>query len=277
MLCLCFLILFVEISHAQDKEFIYEGSLLLKDKTSIKYKINFNTNEKKKTINGYSITDEKGPNETKALLKGTFGNNIITINEYEIVSTKTKAKDVSFCYVNAVMNLISISADKQLNGKFIGKLYPKNEICATGTIQLKKIEPVVKLNPIITKPIEKITPKEEKLDIKQFTILNNNNSYTWTSDTATIEIWDQGNQDGDIVSIFVDGQLLKSNILLTSNKMLFKIPISKKGEHSISIRAENEGKFSPNTGSLILYDKNKKYMLYCESKQFEMKSIKIIR
>lgn len=281
--CILVVLFLLSLSTTMLSQTIYDGKLIVKESGIFNYKLVLNIDSNKKTVSGYSITDEKGKEETKTLVKGTFqpNKNKINISEYEIVSTKAKASDVVFCFIEAELEMKMVENDSALVGKFTGRLFPKKDICGTGGVFVKQpARKKIKKPKVPTQlPKEKIaTPaKEEKIEAKSFDIVTSNTVLTWSSDSALVEIWDQGNQDADSVSIFFDGKLLVSNLKLTDTKVKYKVPISKTSEHMVSILAENEGKYTPNTAAMILHDGNKKYQLLCESKINEMKTIKIKR
>ena len=93
-------------------------------------------------ISGYSITDEKGNEETKTLLRGTFNENKkkISIKEYQIEKTKSKAKDIVFCFIEVELTVSSVKNEVTLVGQFTGKLFPTNEICGNGGVFVKEVK-----------------------------------------------------------------------------------------------------------------------------------------
>ncbi|MBQ4819379.1 hypothetical protein [Aquimarina sp. MMG016] len=64
---------------------------------------------------------------------------------------------------------------------------------------------------------------------------------------------DHGQQDGDVVRIFINGDIIKSGAFLTNAHQRIKINMVK-GLNKIDILALNEGESSPNTAEFHLYD-----------------------
>lgn len=72
---------------------------------------------------------------------------------------------------------------------------------------------------------------------------------TVSQKNITITVWDHGQEDGDIINMFLNGKLLKGNILLTKKKKKFDVLLTS-GSNMFEIEAVNEGSVSPNTASV---------------------------
>ena len=72
------------------------------------------------------------------------------------------------------------------------------------------------------------------------------------SSRITVKIWDHGDEDGDIVSIYVNGQAVAEFVEIFHTPKTFKFTIQP-GDNRIVFRAENEGLQSPNTGSIAIH------------------------
>lgn len=80
-----------------------------------------------------------------------------------------------------------------------------------------------------------------------------------TSKLVRIEVRDHSLVDGDRIKVYVNEELINSNIML--NGLYYIIPINlKKGYNRIDIEAINEGYSGPNTAELKVYDE-KGYLL----------------
>lgn len=74
-----------------------------------------------------------------------------------------------------------------------------------------------------------------------------------TSKSVRIEVRDHSLVDGDRIKVYVNEQMISSNIML--NGLFYIIPIDlKKGYNRIDIEALNEGYSGPNTAQLNVYD-----------------------
>ena len=73
--------------------------------------------------------------------------------------------------------------------------------------------------------------------------------------TISLDLYDDGEVDGDIVSVYLNGKNILSNYTLTDKgkRLTIKLDPAKK-ENELVIYAENEGSIPPNTGLMIVYD-----------------------
>ena len=72
----------------------------------------------------------------------------------------------------------------------------------------------------------------------------------------TISVWDHGKIDGDIVSIYVNGELLINEKTLNgpSDKIEVNTTLDYNGYNYILLYAHNEGRISPNTAAIRIDD-----------------------
>ncbi|WP_113638138.1 hypothetical protein [Nubsella zeaxanthinifaciens] len=69
-----------------------------------------------------------------------------------------------------------------------------------------------------------------------------------------ILIWDSGQIDGDIVSLYVNGKEIIANYTLTASKKRLPVTLDNKGYNYILLYAHNEGTLPPNTCAVSLDD-----------------------
>lgn len=87
----------------------------------------------------------------------------------------------------------------------------------------------------------------DNIDLGTIFISNNN---------VTIDVWDHGLIDGDIVSIYVNGKLYIDEVELDDyqNKISFNVNLDYKGYNYVLLYAHNEGSISPNTCAINISD-----------------------
>jgi len=71
-----------------------------------------------------------------------------------------------------------------------------------------------------------------------------------------INLWDHGRQDGDIVSIYLNGYPIVSEYHLTYQKKGFELKLDPSQPNDLFLYAHNLGKFPPNTVSIEIIDGN---------------------
>jgi hypothetical protein len=149
----------------------------------------------------------------------------------------------------------------------------KKPITKTNTTPVKK--PVVVNKPPLTKPITKTTPvKKPAIDTTQKTtnpvakILPPPVKTTDVLKTRTnelvqvltvhdpdviVKLYDNGEIDGDTISVYLDKKLVLSMKGLTATPLIVKFKIDEdNSEHELVMVAENLGRFPPNTSLMIV-------------------------
>ncbi len=130
-------------------------------------------------------------------------------------------------------------------------------------------EKTVKVKPVKTKEVtetkevtvnkepQKITetkPKQAAADING-RMIETIQSVNYTSDSLLITLYDNGEVDGDTVSVLMNGEVIMPMIGLSTNAVRKKISTVNTGDSiQLIMYAENLGLLPPNTGLLIVYD-----------------------
>jgi hypothetical protein len=94
--------------------------------------------------------------------------------------------------------------------------------------------------------------------------------------TITVAIWDNAAEDGDIITIIVNGEVKAANVEIFHAKKTFKFTISSTTQNYISFYAVNEGTSSPNTASGTVYDGNSTQSFNVGMKQGESYSFNLV-
>lgn len=98
------------------------------------------------------------------------------------------------------------------------------------------------------------------------------------SDSLLVNIYDNGEIDGDIISLFYNKQLILSNQKLTHKSVRMNLVMdSTLGVNEISMFAENLGLIPPNTALLVIDDGKNKYELRLSSNLEKNATISIKR
>ncbi|WP_422079991.1 hypothetical protein [Ulvibacterium sp.] len=69
-----------------------------------------------------------------------------------------------------------------------------------------------------------------------------------------INLWDHGRKDGDIVSIYLNGEAVVSEYYLEYRKKTFEVQLDPSKPNDLFLYAHNLGKFPPNTVSIEILD-----------------------
>ena len=151
----------------------------------------------------------------------------------------------------------------------------KNEI-VSNQVQTtpKKIEtPVVTISPDANKTnIKTNISNTNKLDpnfATAATFANERRSekmrtINYKSDSLELVLYDNGEVDGDTVSVLMNGEVIvaKQGLLAVAYKKTIYLPPGSNDSTVLTLYAENLGKYPPNTGLLIIHDGDDDYKLY---------------
>ncbi len=99
---------------------------------------------------------------------------------------------------------------------------------------------------------EKTIPTPEKFNNRTKNILKR---IDISQPNFKVDLYDDGDVDGDIVSVYFNGKILLSNIKLTEKPLTLNLTIDpSKTENELLVYAENEGDIPPNTALMIVTD-----------------------
>jgi hypothetical protein len=77
-------------------------------------------------------------------------------------------------------------------------------------------------------------------------------TYNVHDDTIRVKLWDNASQDGDIVSIYLNGQWVLLQYMLTNTPRTFRWPIIQGQNNDLILVAINQGSSGPNTCSISI-------------------------
>jgi hypothetical protein len=237
----------------------------LSDEDFISYQISFS--EANGTISGYSITDMGGPHETKSFISGYFSDTDNTLEFYEsgILYTKSFVNQKDFCYAHFDGKLKKLNERQHIEGSFQG-LYDNGEKCISGEIKLasfgrmlrkaQKLDKRIDRNPLVSKEQKEKVNLVQALDSLTMNLISNNEklSVFTENEAVTLELFDAGQEDGDRISIYVDGSIFLNNYTVTTAPKSIVIP-TLKDKTLVKIVALNNGTIGGNTVRLNLVDK----------------------
>jgi hypothetical protein len=258
------------------------------DKSIITYRIVFEEFNGK--VNGYSVTDLDGAHETKNTIVGTYDKKtkLFSFQEKEILYTKSKFEESAFCFVNFSGKVKLVNNTSKVEGTFKG-LYKNKTKCIDGTVTLVGSHKIYNFANKVNKKIQKskkvdqetknkVNPVKmiDSLKINKLSKDQNLNVF-WESKKVVIEIFDAGQEDGDIINLYHNNVIILENYKISNNKKILSIPINLAVKNEFKILAVNEGLIVPNTAKIILIDENRTFELLSSFKRQESASITIIK
>jgi hypothetical protein len=159
-------------------------------------------------------------------------------------------------------------------------VHVKETIVVKDTIKVKEtvtVKDTVKVTIVDTiKTQVKVTEDNSKLlaEFKNRTQVKMG-EFAANTNQITIQVYDNGMEDGDIVSVFVNDQVVLKEYTLVKSKHEFKVELQP-GENTITLFAHNLGKFKPNTMAMIVSDGTNQKSLVLNSDFNSSGSLKVI-
>jgi hypothetical protein len=98
------------------------------------------------------------------------------------------------------------------------------------------------------------------------------------SDSVRLSFYDNGEIDGDSISIFVNNQVVLTHQELTAKALTMYLHLDTTREiNEVGMFAENLGKYPPNTALMVITDGKHRYEIFMSSSLTENATIKIRR
>jgi len=85
----------------------------------------------------------------------------------------------------------------------------------------------------------------------------------YVSDSLELALYDNGEVDGDTVSVLLNGEIIlaRQGLKASAIKKMIYVPAGKDDSMTLVLYAENLGKYPPNTGLLIVHDGDETYQI----------------
>lgn len=264
-------ILFPHIGSAQTYTFYGVLKLEGTQQELIPYKLVFSESNEK--INGYSVTDFRGENETENIITGTYNDKtkVLSVKEKDIIYTKSPVSENLFCFVNFHSKIKLTNKKAYINTNFNG-LFKNGKKCIDGKVMMIGTGTVFKLLNKVNNKIQ----KSKKLDDQQkqqynvyhlFDSLQTQNlsdkqdlTVFVDTDSITFVIWDSDVEDGDEINFYQNGKVILPNYIVQKAKKYLHIKLDKR-KNVFKIEALNQGTQGLNTAMVnIIGDNSVKFL-----------------
>jgi hypothetical protein len=210
--------------------------------------------------------------QVKSSMTGTF----LTIDKYKYTCPQMR---VSFSLDVATKNL-----DSMLSNSIVGKKFwmPQRE-----DVVVSANKPVVNGSPTATNPI--VGPARARMDDSTINYNERNLLAQFTrrkiiytkdleigSDSIRISLYDNGEIDGDTVTVFLNGKPVLSHQELTARALNIYLTLdNSKDVNEISLFAENLGKIPPNTALMVVTDGITRFEVFLSSSYTQNATVRI--
>jgi hypothetical protein len=104
------------------------------------------------------------------------------------------------------------------------------------------------------------------------------NEITVSSDTLKVDFYDNGEVDGDSISVFFNDQLLGSNLMLSTRSIHMDLKLDTSKEiNELAMFANNLGSIPPNTALMLVSDGKQRYEVRLSSNLEQNAMVRIRR
>jgi len=262
------------VAGAQDLNGIWKGKLVMAPGACFPvYNIELQLQVAGTRVTGTAYHFSDSLNYVRENFEGTYNkdSNLLVIKEIGIVTFKIREdcvpciKTYRLTFHRGGGNVIT---DEQLRGSWStpsGKAIDGKTPCDPGTIVMNRFEkasfkPELKLPPSLTNRKAELV-KEIKVD----------------TGTIKIDFYDNGQIDGDTISVYTNGMPNVSRKLLTTKPVSMTIRIDlKHTEQEVIMVGENLGSIPPNTALMIVTAGDKRYQLYLTSDEQKNAMVRFI-
>lgn len=263
-------------------DIVLQGYLGIAGGESFHYKLVFK--DSLGAIHGYSYTWQDEKKQVKTAITGIFNKaeRTLIFQETNIVANTGFESRATICLIKASLKYKDDAGSKMIAGA-ITTSDAGNVACTPGSISIPYTEaaaavfnapapPAIikeeKTAPAIRKPQKPViivydtntvryAPKETKPEPVETITAGDDKQYEWNAATVELDIWDGGKEDGDVVSVEVNGAILLGKYKLVNSKKRLSIPIQKGETLTIAIVAHTEGSEPPNTAHILLTDEHR--------------------
>ncbi|HKK87490.1 MAG TPA: hypothetical protein VJ917_01490 [Saprospiraceae bacterium] len=259
------LLLLHYFAHAQSNYFFGVIRLEGLEDRPISYILQYDRNDNELT--GHSLTDLLGRHETKNHIEGTIlpESGTIQFQEKDIIYTKSKISDESFCFIDFEGELIDPFSDRpRIKGNFKG-FYGSGEECARGSLDLVGSEAIKDVAKRASNKIQKSkkVPDSLKIDydlneffdslhVHNLGASENLNLFA-SGEEIIFDIWDSRNEDGDIINVYHNERLLLDHFSVKNKKFKLEVKLEEAG-NVFRIEALNQGSQGLNTAMIEIQD-----------------------
>ena len=256
------------IGNAQDINGIWKGKLIMEPGGCFPvYNIELQLQVAGTRITGTSYHYSDTSNYVKETFEGLYkkDSNHISISEIGVTTFHIPG-DCIPCIKKYNLSFHKGSgAEEQLRGAWSGKTMDNKSTCPPGTIVLIRYDkstfkPEFRLPPSLTKRKTELV-KEIYVD----------------TGSIKIDFYDNGQIDGDTISVFANSMPVVSNKRLGTKPVSITVKIDlKRTEQEVIMVGENLGAIPPNTALMIITAGDKRYQLYLTSDEQKNAMVRFI-
>lgn len=177
-----------------------------------------------------------------------------------VLQDNKSSEDFFWCVKKGDLSLIEKNGEWILAGKWGA------EGCDAGRFWIKKdLPPAPKPEKEIAPPIvlaERVVEEKARIEVGAKQI--------------TVQLWDNKREDGDIISLNLNGKWILKNYRVTNARKTLQLELDQP-ENLLVLHAENLGKMPPNTAAISIDDGSQRKILVLNSDMGKSEALRIVR
>ncbi len=226
----------------------------------VPYKITFST-DADDSLFGQSHFDFNGKNSTSSEIKGKISSRGKQISFIETlnISSQSNSESSDFCFLRLESVKINNKKDNSvISGDFTSS-FTDNTPCINGKIYLVSENFInlieEKINSQDSLKAQQQIAQQLLSNVKKNTVTLENQERIEINTQGSVElyVYDKHSEDGDRITILLNGEVLERDLTLKNDKKKYLINC-KSEKCNIKILALNEGEFPPNTVEIEIKD-----------------------
>lgn len=214
------------------------------------------------TGNSYHYSDTS--NYVKEVFEGLYDSTAksMQIDENNVATFHIPA-DCIPCIKKYALSFHTDGTEQQLRGSWTGKTMDNKNSCPPGTIVLTRIEKSA-FKPELPPKLEQ---RKNEL-VKEIFV---------DTGSVRLDFYDNGQIDGDTISVYVNNMPVVSNMMLTAKPITTYVKIDlRRTLQEVIMVGENLGSIPPNTALMIVTAGEKRYQLYLTSDESKNALVRFI-
>lgn len=233
-------------------------------------------------LSGKSVTVQEG-NELLTNVSGIINRDkkLMIITETSTIGILSDSIEV--CLFNIMVKWKEKKGKFSASGAFVGK-NSAGQVCSQGIAELETgLSATSLFSPIPEKEKKKTTqhalPDTAATATDDNQITDGRDKYINVSTpSCVLELWDDGIEDGDVITLLFNGKEIVRDYTLSKTKKLLTVPLNV-GKNKVTIVAVSEGVNPPNTAQIAVTEQATgiRYSLTAYNKKGKMASVVITR
>lgn len=292
MKAICIILFFLVTFVAQSQVVELTGAIFIGNSQLLSYRASYEIDSKNR-VTGYSVCDIGGASETKARISGAYNprKKTLSFSEKSIINAKPAIPATDFCLMKVEGKFEKKNGKQIFTGTFSSKSANINIICDSGTIVLTTTKEVYEMAAKVANKIDKtnlpdtlnnnfISQLQQLKGVEKVKTVKPGSvsQYELDADSIQLDIFDDGIEDGDIITILKNNKVLISDFKTTNEVKTLLFPVDRDEKLVVfTIIAVTEGSLAKNTVKVVLSIGKRKELLIAPLKQGERFQIKLTR